>query len=142
MEWISDKTVYKAVMFALKICGNDFIFSDSACKKSADYYGVDVQKIYPHVRNAIIETKANETDGESWITTIRESGCRETIGVPLWQSGGDMIFICPKCKKISFPYDHNNHFVSRCECGFADMGQREAIRKDYFKYYFGNKEEQ
>lgn len=140
MEWIADKTLYKAVMFALKICGNDFLFTDKACKKSADYYGIDVQRIYPYVRNAIIETRTKESGGKSWITTVRESGCTETLGVQFWQLAGDMVFICPKCRKISCPYDHNKHFVSRCKCGFADCGQREVIRKKYFNYYFSKEE--
>lgn len=134
MEYIPDKQLYKAVMFALDMCR--YHATDQKIKIAADYYKVNEKDVFRYVRGELWKkekTKAKEKR-DVWHTVFNPWAIR-LLGGPNFEN---YAFVCPKCGNVQ--YAHINSFetdriyVKPCpSCGFVDWIQRRTTRKDVYE---------
>ena len=135
MKYIPDKSLYSAVMFALKMCPSLRGAYDSKIKVAANYYHVDYTDVLTIVKKELWEraiSEAKEKD-DGWLT-IYNPHAMDLLGTGFFNN---FVLICPKC---GAHYACNSNdlikldklFVSQCKCGFVDMYQRKYARKTYF----------
>lgn len=131
MKYIPDKQLYKAVMFALKMCPDLNHALDSKVKLAADYYKVNGDDVFKFVKDELWRRKIAELSDGRWKTVWNPEANRLVGGF------GDFVIVCPVCGSQqrapvnSFSVD--KIFVSACpSCGFVDRFQRHQIRKDVF----------
>lgn len=140
MEYIPDKRLYSAVMFALKMCPTLVTAKDSKITVAANYYQVDYADVLRIVRDELWKAEKNEAkkDTKHW-HTIFNPQAYDILGMG-W--GQDYIFICPHCGKCYSCNVHddstlNRLYISRCICGFFDEYQRKFTRKDCYERLMG-----
>ena len=140
MKWISDKQLFKAVMFALDMCGHDLQTArDEKIDIAAKYYNVNKDEVFKIVREELWRLKRKkilEGKKDSFETIFNPHGIK-LLGTGF---GNDFIFICPKCFYVQACNVHDDYncdliFVRPCPiCGFTDDGQRNVTRKQIFEY--------
>ena len=137
MEYIQDKNLYSAVMFALKMCVSLQHAFDYKINIAANYYHVSRSDVLRIVQKELWERARNDAkkNGDSWYTIFNHEASDLLNTGP----GNDYVFICPKCGRHFACNVHEDRkidkiFVSQCQCGFTDEYQRKIVRKDYFNH--------
>lgn len=139
MKYIADKQLYKAVMFALDMCGHSLQTAlDEKISIAANYYKVDENDVFRYVKDELwnIERAKAKQNSESWHTIYNPQGMK-LLGFGF---GKDYVFICPQCGHACAMNVHDDYisdrlFVSPCPvCGFVDKGQRQHTRRELFEY--------
>ena len=136
MEYIPDKKLYSAVMFALKMCPELMGARDKKIRIAADYYHVEYEDVLKIVRRELWDRARKEAKqkGNHWLSILNHEA-RDLLDTG-W--GNDFVLICPHCGRhfacnVNNLYKVDTLFVSQCQCGFADRYQRK-IRKEIFDY--------
>lgn len=129
MKYIPDKNLYKAVMFALEMCGHRLLFAnDDKIKVASSYYKVDSELVFGYVKDELWRLEYQEISERpfEWHTIYNPYAWR-LIGSEF--GGDEFIFICPKCHQKQSCYINSisqidRIFTSPCpSCGFVDEWQ-------------------
>lgn len=138
MKYIPDKQLYKAVMFALEMCGHSLQYArDKKIKVAANYYGVDENDVFRYVKDELwqLERKQAQKDKSRWHTVFNPHGLK-LLGFGFAK---DYVFICPQCGYSCATNVHDDFgidrlFLAACPaCGFTDKWQRQYTRKSLFE---------
>lgn len=136
-KYIHDKTLYKAVMFALDMCNNDIRYAkDDKITVAANYYNVNRQNVLSIVRSELW-TKAKEQAkcNNEWYTIFNPEA-PEILDTGF---GRDYVWICPNCEYVQSANVHDDYtgdliFVSPCPCcGWIDKSQ-QITRMDFINW--------
>lgn len=133
MEYIPDKKLYSAVMFALKMSPCLQGSRDRDVETAANYYHVKYKDVLTIVRKELWERAINEAKKESdrWYN-VYNPDAPELLGTD------NYVFICPRCGRhfacdIHDDSKLNMLYISQCVCGFADDNQRKFTRRWLFE---------
>ena len=138
MEYIPDKNLYFAVMFALKMLKTLQSADDRKIDIAANYYHVNRNDVLKIVRSELWRRERNKAkeNANSW-HTIYSPRAPELLNTGF---GQNFIFICPHCGahyacNVNDGYKSDKLYTQQCSCGFIDNGQRKFIRKYFFERF-------
>ena len=144
MEYIPDKNLYSAVMFALSMCPSLQSARDDKINIAANYYRVNRADVLKIVSKELWSRAIKEAakDDSQWYTIFNyHAPALLNVGI-----GRNYVLICPRCGKYFAAnvdsVELDRLFVSQCPCGFVDEGQRNVTRKEYFEYLSSKKSTQ